>query len=71
MMAITGNFYADVMRTIGDADTSIIAYKTALSLMESELNRGQIYLSLGRAFMIKGDVASMNEAITMLEQAPF
>lgn len=64
-------FYADVMRTIGDADTSIIAYKTALSLMESELNRGQVYLSLGRAFMIKGDVASMNEAITMLERAHF
>ncbi|MCE2516979.1 MAG: M48 family metalloprotease [Alphaproteobacteria bacterium] len=62
-------FLGDVLMAKGEAAAAVDAYKTAISLMETGLNKGQIFLSMGRALMIKGDDASLNEAIVILEQA--
>ena len=62
-------FLGDVHRSNGDADAAINAYQKSIALIESDLNLGQINLSLGRALMMKNDDASWMEAIKVLEQA--
>ena len=62
-------FLGDVHRSNGDADAAINAYQQSIALIESDLNLGQINLSLGRALMMKNDDASWMEAIKVLEQA--
>ena len=56
-------------RSNGDADAAINAYQKSIALIDSDLNLGQINLSLGRALMMKNDDASWMEAIKVLEQA--
>ena len=62
-------FLGDVHRSNGDADAAINAYQKSIALIDSDLNLGQINLSLGRALMMKDDDASWIEAIKVLEQA--
>ena len=62
-------FLGDILLKDGRIDTAVVSYKTALSLMEDDLNKGQINLSLGRALMLKGDAASLAEAVMILEKA--
>jgi len=62
-------FLGDVHRSNGDADAAINAYQKSIALIDSDLNLGQINLSLGRALMMKNDDASWMEAIKVLEQA--
>ncbi len=62
-------FFGDILLKAGQIDGAVERYKTALSLMEDNLNKGQINLSLGRALIIKGDDTSINEAVTILEKA--
>lgn len=62
-------FLGDVLMSKGDAEGAVLSYRLAISLMESDLNKGQIYLSIGRALMIIGDETSLAEAITILENA--
>lgn len=67
--AYYNEFMGDILLKDGQIDNAIISYKTALMLMEDDLNKGQINLSLGRALVIKGDAGSINEAIQILEKA--
>ena len=62
-------FLGDVHRSNGDADAAINAYQKAIDLIGSDLNLGQINLSLGRALMMKNDDAAWAEAVKVLEQA--
>ena len=62
-------FLGDVHRSNGDADAAINAYQKSIALIDSDLNLGQINLSLGRALLMKNDDASWMEAIKVLEQA--
>lgn len=62
-------FLGDVLMSKGDAKGALTAYRTAISLMESDLNKGQIYLSIGRALLIVGDDESLAEAIRILQQS--
>ena len=62
-------FFGDVYRTNGDADAAIDAYEKSIALIGSDLNLGQINLSLGRALMMKGDALSMMKAVKILEKA--
>ena len=62
-------FLGDVHRSNGDADAAINAYRKAIDLIGSDLNLGQINLSLGRALMMKNDDAAWAEAVKVLEQA--
>ncbi len=62
-------FLGDVHRSNGDADAAINAYQKSIALIDSDLNLGQINLSLGRALMMKNDNASWIEAVKVLEQA--
>ena len=62
-------FLGDVLMAKGEAAAAVATYKTAINLMETDLNKGQIFLSMGRALMILGDDASLNEAIVILEKA--
>jgi predicted Zn-dependent protease len=62
-------FLGDIFLKDGRIDKAIASYKTALALMEDGLNKGQINLSLGRALMIRGDPASLDEAVKILEKA--
>ena len=62
-------FLGDVHRSNGDADAAINAYQKAIDLIGSDLNLGQINLSLGRALMMKNDDTAWAEAVKVLEQA--
>ena len=62
-------FLGDTLLKGGRIDSAIVSYKTALMLMEDDLNKGQINLSLGRALALKDDETSLNEAIAILEKA--
>ncbi len=62
-------FMGDILLKAGQIDSAIVSYKTSLLLMEDNLNKGQINLSLGRALIIKGDIESVNEAVRILEKA--
>jgi predicted Zn-dependent protease len=62
-------FYGDILMSKGEAERAITAYKTAISLMDSQLNKGQINLSIGRALMIIGSQDALTEAIIVLEKA--
>ena len=62
-------FLGDVHRSNGDADAAINAYQKAIDLIGSDLNLGQINLSLGRALMMKNDDIAWAEAVKVLEQA--
>ena len=62
-------FLGDVYRSTGDADGAIHAYQHSIRLIDSDLNLGQINLSLGRALLIKDDPKAWTEAAKILEQA--
>ena len=62
-------FLGDVYRSNGDADAAINAYQKSIALIDSDLNLGQINLSLGRALMMKNDQDSWLKAVKVLEQA--
>ena len=62
-------FLGDVHRSNGDADAAIKAYQKSIALIDSDLNLGQINLSLGRALMMKNDQDSWVKAVKVLEQA--
>jgi predicted Zn-dependent protease len=62
-------FLGDILLKTGQIDDAIASYKTSLGLAEDDLNKGQINLSLGRALIIKGDEASLAEAVSILETA--
>ena len=62
-------FLGDVHRSNGDAEAAINAYEKSIALIDSDLNLGQINLSLGRALMMKDDQNSWVKAIKVLEQA--
>ncbi|MGU9961461.1 MAG: M48 family metalloprotease [Candidatus Puniceispirillales bacterium WSBS_2018_MAG_OTU23] len=62
-------FLGDVLMAKGDAAAAVLSYQTAIGLMDNDLNKGQIYLSIGRALMIIGDDASLARAITILKKA--
>jgi len=62
-------FLGDVHRSNGDADAAINAYQKSIALIDSDLNLGQINLSLGRALMMKNDQDSWVKAVKVLEQA--
>ena len=79
LLAMTPNnpyyweFYGDLHLSSGLADAAVAAYEKALGLLKDQspdpVNQGQIYLSMGRALMIKGDDDAKAAAVNALEQA--
>ena len=62
-------FKGEILLSAGRAEEAIHAFEAALGRLDHDTNKGQILLSLGRALMTKGDQASLNKAIPLLEEA--
>ena len=62
-------FLGDILLTQGRPDAAAKYYKKSLSHLSADANKGQIYVSLGRALLMIDDQNSFNEAVTYLELA--
>lgn len=62
-------FYGDILLALGEGVEAARQYEQTLDLLDTEVNRGQILLSLGRAYVASGDPALLPQAITALEEA--
>lgn len=62
-------FYGDILLSIGDGLGAASRYENTLSGLQPGANAGQIYLSLGRAYMATGNPEYYPRAIETLEAA--
>lgn len=62
-------FKGEILTSSGRPEDAIAAFQDGLNRLDPNVNKGQMLLSLGRAFMHIGDVDSLNIAIPILEEA--
>ncbi len=62
-------FKGEILLSAGRAQEAVDAFHAALERLNHDTNKGQIFLSLGRALMTMGDQDSLNKAIPYLEEA--
>lgn len=62
-------FKGEILTSSGRPNDAILAFQDGLNRLDAHINKGQMLLSLGRAFMHIGDADSLNMAIPILEEA--